>query len=142
CLRRLITTGNNVCDLYQRAESSLLGLEVGTISWVQPAPNPEYVPASGEESQNILWSLIMQLLPEAAPGIILPVNWVDFDLVKVVDKLLDKMKVTGGGLIGDVTDYFKSFMEFFTGDKSGLSGFADWANLADDSVGLWKGLYD
>ena len=69
-------------------------------------------------------------------------NWVDFDLVKVVDKLLDKMKVTGGGLIGDVTDYFKSFMEFFTGDKSGLSGFADWANLADDSVGLWKGLYD
>src|SRR5699024_9317670 len=82
-LRRLITTGNNVCDLYQRAESSLLGLEVGTISWVQPAPNPEYVPASGEESQNILWSLIMQLLPEAAPGIILPVNWVDFDLVKV-----------------------------------------------------------
>ena len=28
------------------------------------------------------------------------------------------------------------------GDKSGLSGFADWANLADDSVGLWKGLYD
>lgn len=141
-LRRLITTGNNVCDLYQRTESSLLGLEVSTISWVQPVPNSEYVPASGEESQNILWSWLLQLLPEILPGTTLPINWLDFDLLKVVDKLLDKMKVTGGGLIGDVTDYFQSFMEFFMGDKSGLSGFADWANLADDSVGLWKGLYD
>ena len=141
-LRRLITTGNNVCDLYQRTESSLLGLTAGTITWVQPQINPDSIPDNGGDSQNILWSWVLQLLPDLLPAAALPINWLDFDLAEVVDKLLDKMDVTGGGLLGDITDYFKSFVEFFTGDLSGLSGFADWANLADDSVGLWKGMYD
>lgn len=144
-LRRLVTTGNNVCGLYQRTENSLLGLSAGAITWVQPQPNPDYVPGSGEGSQSILeglFELCLDCLPAVLPGVVPPMDWVDFDLTKILDKLLDKLDVPGGGLLGDVTDYFESFWEFFTGDKSGLSGFADWANLADDSVGLWKGIYD
>lgn len=141
-LRRLITTGSSACDLYQRAESSLLGLTVDTITWVQPQLTPTYLPSDGGGSQNVLWPWLLQLLPELLPGAVLPIHWPDFDLLEVVDKLLDKLGVIGGGLVGDITDYVQSFMEFFTGDMSGLSGFADWANLADDSVGLWNGLYD
>lgn len=144
-LRRLVTTGNNVCGLYQRTENNLLGLTAGSIAWVQPQPSPDYVPGSGEGSQSILenlFELCLDVIPAVLPGAVPPMDWMDLDLAKFMDKLLDKLGVTGGGLLGDVTDYFESFWEFFTGDKSGLSGFADWANLADDSVGLWKGLYD
>lgn len=148
-LRRMVTAGDNVCALYQRAENGLLGFSVGEITWVQPQVNPDYIPADGESSQSIFESLldeILDLLPGLLPGLVpgaaLPGDWADFDLLKIVDKLMDKLGATGGGMLGDVADYFESFFDFFGGDMSGLSGAADLANLADGSVGLWTGLYD
>ena len=138
-LRRLINTGNSVCDLYQRSENNLLGgLAAASIAWVQP--NRSYIPDS-RTSQSILEDLLdwsLQMLPTAVQ----PINGLDFDLAKILDKLMDKLDMAGGGLLEDITDYFGSLNEFFAGDMSGLSGFADWANLADDSVGLWSSLYD
>lgn len=142
-LHRLIATGNNVCDLYQRSENNLLGcLTVGTTAWVQP--NRGYISDSGT-SQSILEDLLdwsLQMLPTLIPGAVQPINGLDFDFAKILDKLMDKLDIAGGGVLGDITDYFGSFSEFFAGDMSGLSGFADWANLADNSVGLWSDLYD
>ena len=147
-LRRLVSAGSTVCGLYQRTENGLLGLTAGDIVWVLPQPAPDYLPGDGGR-QSILEELIdrlLELLPELFPGAVPPYHWGelagDFDLLKILDKLLGKLDVAGGGLLGDVTGYFESFLEFFTGDMSGLGGFADWANLADDSVGLWTGLYD
>src|SRR5699024_7116719 len=79
------------------------------------------------------------------PGFVLPFSWdilTDLDFLKIIGKFFDKADVEGGGLLGDFAGYVKSFLEFFTGDMSGLSGFADWANLADDSIGLRKSGYE
>lgn len=147
-LRRLVTAGNTVCGLYQRTENSLLGLSVGDITWTQPTFNPDYIPGDGEDSQSILDNILQNLLnflPTVLPGFVLPFSWdilTDLDFLKIIGKFFDKADVEGGGLLGDFAGYVKSFLEFFTGDMSGLSGFADWANLADDSIGLWKSGYE
>lgn len=143
-LRRLIAVGNNVCGLYQRSESQLLGgPAAAAIAWVQPGR--DYIPDSGT-SRNILEDVLLerslQVLLTRIPSSAQPIHGSDLDLAKILDKLMGQLDMAGGGLLGDITDYIDSFKEFFAGDMSGLSGFADWANLADDSVGLWSGIYD
>lgn len=48
----------------------------------------------------------------------------------------------GAVFFSDIIAYLRSFIDFYTEDKSGSTGAKNWADLSKDSIGLWTGLYD
>lgn len=46
------------------------------------------------------------------------------------------------GIINDGLSYIESLLQFFTGDKTGLTGAKDWFDLGDNSISLWAEFYD
>lgn len=68
------------------------------------------------------------------------------DLLSVAKKLLTGYSKWGNnseaGVLKAGISYIEDFSKFFSGDKKGLSGASDLCNLADSSIGLWKGGYE
>lgn len=66
-----------------------------------------------------------------------------FKEVKNILKFLDKAgDIESAGILKDIISYIEKTYGFFTGEKKGWSGAADYCGLFDSSVGLWKGFYD
>lgn len=68
------------------------------------------------------------------------------DLFSIIKTLL-KQKETWendkeAGVLKDMISYIESFSTFFSEDKKGYTGASNWFNLADNSIGIWKSLYD
>lgn len=60
-------------------------------------------------------------------------------LLTIYSKLSQK---TEFGAISSFLSYLEDFLGFFTGDKKGLTGAADYCALVDSSVGFWNKAYD
>ena len=60
-------------------------------------------------------------------------------LLTTYSKLSQK---TEFGAISSFLSYLEDFWGFFTGDKKGLTGAADYCDLVDSSIGLWDKAYD
>ena len=65
-----------------------------------------------------------------------------FDVLKDISKLIKEAGKKEAGIFKDGLSYMEDLVNFYLGDKSGLSGTKDWLDLADSTLGLWKGMYD
>lgn len=70
----------------------------------------------------------------------------DSQFLALIKSLLSWGDKTGtsdkAGLGKDGLSYLESLYNFFSGDKSGLTGAEDWFDLGDKSIGLWTEFYD
>lgn len=57
-------------------------------------------------------------------------------------KGFDAFNKEGAENFQNMTSYAEDFVNFFTGDKKGITGASDWCKLANSSIDIWKGLYD
>ena len=65
------------------------------------------------------------------------------EILKSIFKWTDKTdEYEKGGIVSSGIEYIESLYKFFTGDLRGLTGAADWLNLGDKSIGVWKEYYD
>lgn len=64
------------------------------------------------------------------------------ELIKSIAQWFDKTDSSDeGGIISGGLAYWKSLVDFFTGDMKGLTGAEDWCNLADNSAGVFEDFY-
>lgn len=64
-------------------------------------------------------------------------------LIKAILSWADKTKTSDkAGLGKSGLSYIESLVDFFTGDKRGLTGAEDLFDLGDKSIGLWTEFYD
>lgn len=64
-------------------------------------------------------------------------------LIKAILSWADKTKTSDkAGLGKSGFSYIESLVDFFTGDKRGLTGAEDLFDLGDKSIGLWTEFYD
>ena len=64
------------------------------------------------------------------------------DFLKSVFKTGGKAGSKESAAVSKAFSYYKSFLDFYMGDKEGWTGAKDLADLADKSCGLWKAFYD
>lgn len=136
---------NQINNLYEKTEINLLNQgenisngHVSSASDMQNSGDTYYEPGAESDNSHANW---WDKLKECIIGDEDDKETLSFidTLLKISDEWGDKKEA---GALEGLTSYIESLMKFLTGDKSGMTGFGDFFNLADSSVGAWKGLYD
>lgn len=119
---------NSIISKYIETEKRISECEFGTITSgniMEPSSGTsDPAPTSGlvSDIENLKKEIekLKKILKGLAKG-------TDSSEVKVLEKILT---------------YFESLLNFFLGDKKGLTGASDLCSLTDSSINLWQKLYD
>lgn len=162
-VRRYVQQGYNILSLYQETERKALGDKASQMQWIENIPTGSLVAGTAADIRDVAdiantiygdateadettksW---IEILTDAAKGA--KENLEDTGTKTFLDylqTLLDvKDKVYGSdkaAMNSSLLDYCETLVDFWSGDKKGLSGAADLCDLFSDSTSLWSSAYD